>query len=421
MVISLRPTMETKSRECVSGAEALTWVLMIVLVVLLALILCQRAGDASAARLATAVVGGRGLARPRHRDPPSSRMGGAESDEKSPPTVNDAPQHEHEIMQAVHQWYIDQGEAASPSARGLSNQGEAASPPASGVQGGASSQPKHASAPMLKWTEYKSWKELAGTSAYRQYWQDRITVLKNYPTDWSKVRKQLASILKEPREWAGSINLTGADGTPSVVAKVPSPFKIGESVQGKTSATIPPEVVAKVTDVPAMFFFHTHPESTSPLISSIDASAAVLGCYHGHHAAHVVVSTGAVIMYGLLPATLARIWTDSHPHAAATRKSYDVYSAIEGLRSYGTYYSAQDLANIMANMGMLYVVYPLDPFVRVAHNNAFVPSQVVNVDEVRRQLVRIEDAQAAAGMNTSRKEDLPAIADADIPGGEDLE
>lgn len=274
---------------------------------------------------------------------------------------------------------------------------------------------------MLKWTEYKSWKELAGTSAYRQYWQDRTTVLKNYPTDWSKVRKQLASILKEPREWAGSINLTGADGTPSVVAKVPSPFKIGESVQGKTSATIPPEVVAKVTDVPAMFFFHTHPESTSPLISSIDASAAVLGCYHGHHAAHVVVSTGAVIMYGLLPATLARIWTDPHPHVAATRKSYDVYSAIEGLRSYGTYYSAQDLANIMANMGMLYVVYPLDPFVRVAHNNAFVPSQVVNVDEVRRQLVRIEDVQAAASMNTSRKEDLPTIADADIPGGEDLE
>jgi hypothetical protein len=413
-------------RPVSSAARAgdLGWVLVVVLLVLLVLLaLVVRAGG-GAALLAASLGASRDAEQPvatggYQRNAPqdgdsltvaditSSGTSGGDGIAQPAPVAIKERHHGHEVMHCVLQSKAEQTIGFRPGRLGIT--------------GGAGTG---ANASAGAWTTYKTWKDLAGTPAYRQYWQERTEVLKNYPTEWGRVREQLKAALSDSREWAGSINITGAGRSPSVVSKIPSPFAVGEAVEHGASAVIPADVVAKASETPAMFFFHTHPTATSPLISSIDASAAVLGCYLGHHAAHLVVSPDAIIMYGLLPATLARIWGDPNPHVAAERKSYDVYSAVEGLRSYGAYYSARDLAGIMERMGLLYVVYPLDSFVRVAYSNVFIPQQSVNTDEARRQLARVEAAQAGAGNprraasdqrrpasdSQSRAENLPQVA-----------
>lgn len=238
------------------------------------------------------------------------------------------------------------------------------------------------------WTKYDTWAELRGAPAYATYWADRAAVLKEYPADWSRVRDELKDALAEPREWAGTVNIV--DGVPAVTRKMPSPH----DVDSRGGASVPAHLVEAIGRAPAMFFFHTHPEPVSPLISGIDAAAAVIDGYQGRYAAHLVVSPTAITMYGLSPDTLADIQNTSNPRAAAARLAYDLYNAVDGLRSYHQYYSVRDLAAIMRKMGMVYAVYPLDPFVRVAHNHVFVSSSRVDVESAQAQLDRVKDAQA---------------------------
>lgn len=331
--------------------------------------------------LALAAAAARGGRRPEL----GARRGGAEA-APAPRAAVHVVHHAHELSRGALAARLGEARAFVPPGSGRTGGGaRPGGRPAAG-----------APADRRDWTEFASWQELSAAPQWRRYLAERQAVLKRYPSDWGAVRADLAGVLRAPpgeapREWAGSINLVG--GVPRVASKVPSPFAMGENVGPGASAAIPADVVSEISGRPAMFFYHTHPAPVSPLVSSIDAAGAVLDCYMGHYAAHLVISPDAIIMYGLLPRTQAQIWDNPHPYLVAVRKSFDVYAAIEGLRSRGDFYSARDLERIMRDLGLLYVVYPVDSFADLYYNSVFVPSRRADLGEMGRQLAQLAAAQ----------------------------
>lgn len=399
-------------------------VLLIILAVVLALLIVWRSGAVgSLAPVALIVMPPSRGATGEVKDTDEiarTATGGAESEQSAggsrsaevrdhpPPTEVD--DHPHELMRAVFDDKLE-------TMRG--DHGGAIRPPTLG--GGALGGGALGGGDKRKWTDFATWKELAGTPQFRQYWMERQHALKNYPASWARVRKQLAAEVQDSHEWAGCINLTSVKPSdksgftelvPEVVEKLPGPQGAG--------AMISVEVMRKISRRPAMFLFHTHPSNTSPFVSSLDVATAIMGCFLGHHAAHLVVSEQAIIMYGLLPATLARLWDDGHPQLAAARKSFDAYNAIEALRSYGDYYSAKDIEGVMRNLGLLYVIFPLDSFAQTYYSEVFVPSTRVNLGELRTQLQMLEHAQREAysdegGPLFGEKKDEPRAHREDLP------
>jgi len=244
--------------------------------------------------------------------------------------------------------------------------------PRAAVRGGAS----------RKWTAYETWEDLkADESAWKAYEADRETVLRDLAHDWSGVRQELTKALADNREWAGRINLV--DGKLKIVELVASPYAIGEHVSGRAAAVLPVEMVAKLRAQPALFIFHTHPQGTCVLVSSNDAVCALLDTSSDRTAAHVIVTPESLVMYGASPRLRALIQQSSNPMAETRRRAFDLYSAMEGMRSWHLPsgrpgFQAEEQEKLMRLHGMLHVTYPLDAYAQTARNWVFTPGPEVD-------------------------------------------
>lgn len=237
------------------------------------------------------------------------------------------------------------------------------------------------------WTKFDTWEELTKNGeAVDQYQKEKNEVMKNFKFDWSQVREQAAPLLKDNREWGGLINIV--NGKPKIVLKVQSPLKIGEGVAGDTGAVIPAEVMRKITERPAMFVFHTHPEGLSNMLSPTDLSLGVLGLYDGRYGAHVMISPDLVTVYAPKPELIDHIWDDPHPPMAAVRTAFDLYNSAMALRSWATDYTFRDLERICDSLGFGYYLFPTDNFMNLYYFFMYSSAGRVNISELE-QFTRI--------------------------------
>lgn len=254
------------------------------------------------------------------------------------------------------------------------------------------------------WTEYRTWEKLRkDKAAMGRYHNDVFRVMNEIPPDWSALRAAAAPLLADDREWAGLINVI--DGVPTIVEKVPSPTKVGETTRLNVSAEVPVEVIDKLSTRPAYYMFHTHPDKVvSPqLVSTADILLAVTESFFGHYAANAMVSSTAIVLYGMYKEPLDRIFAAEHPYLEFTQYCLDVYGALTGLRSRQGTHSIRDFTTVLEQFGIFHIVLPTDGYANLYYNTVYsYPRNITDIDSYERQLKLVEGAQAEAYPDTKR-------------------
>jgi len=257
------------------------------------------------------------------------------------------------------------------------------------VEGGgrATSGDKKKKEPLRPWREYDTWEDLMqDKGALNVYWEERNEVLNNLPTDWTKVRKQCAPLVKDPYEWAGHIDLV--DGRLQIVSKYPSKNQPGRPEWSAVRASVSPEVSRRVWAKPALFVYHTHPiDNEAPTMaqppSSADLSVSVFSSFKGHYAAELVLSPNAIYMYGLRAARRTALWNSSQRTLEVSRVAFDVYTAFSAMRSYAEYYTMREIEGLAHKFGFFFVTYPDDNFAQPRYNLMMQLRGYVDMTELR--------------------------------------
>ena len=247
--------------------------------------------------------------------------------------------------------------------------------------------------PKKRWTRYSKWPDLVDDKgAWDQYWVERGEALQ-LKLDWSNVRATLMPKVHDNREWAGRINIV--KGKPKVVEMVPSPFKIGEGVDPRIArAFVPGELVSRLVNKPAMYFFHTHPGDGvgSGIPSAADIGTALLYTYRGWGAGHLVVSNSGIVVYGAGDGYLKEVWNSQHPHYTAMRRAFDVLTAMMGRRSWG-WWKIRDIETMLANFKVSFVAFPTDVYAHDYYATVYRssgPTDFELLEAYREDLARLE-------------------------------
>lgn len=241
--------------------------------------------------------------------------------------------------------------------------------------------------PKKPWRAYNTWEELMkDKAALDVYWEERNEVLNNLPTDWSKVRKQYASLVKDPFEWAGHIDIV--KGKLQIVSKFPSRDHVEMSPLSAVRASVAPEVARQVWSKPALFVYHTHPvDKEAPTMaqppSPTDLSSAIYSSFKGHFAAELVLSPNAIYMFGLRAARRTALWNSPRRTLEVTRVAFDVYCAFAAMRSYAEFYTLSEIEALAHKFGIFYVTYPDDHFAQPRYNLLVQLRSYVDVIELR--------------------------------------
>jgi len=262
-----------------------------------------------------------------------------------------------------------------------------------------------------RWTEFESWEELReDRTAHGAYVEDVTNAVNNIPADWSALRAASAEMLKDDREWAGLINLV--NGVPTIVEKVASPIKVGDSASLRIMGEVPLEVINMLTRKPAYYFFHTHPDTvkTPQLVSPEDVIVAAHESFMGRYAANLMVSTPLIAMYGMYKEPLDRIYSAPHPYLEFSQYSLDLYAALVGMRSRKERYTISDFANTLREFGMFYIELPTDAYANKYYNTVYsAPRSITDVSTYDMHLRAVELAQAEA-YPEARRDDARAAA-----------
>jgi hypothetical protein len=218
--------------------------------------------------------------------------------------------------------------------------------------------------PRKPWTEYATWDELGeDKAAAAQYFADVHNTLSRLDLDWSDVRRELDSAVKDNREWIGRINMV--DGKPRVVEKRPSPFLEGEVGDSRAAAAmVPGELVDEVASRPALFIFHTHPglAASAAMPSSADVLVATYLAYNHMYAANLVISQYGVFLYRPNSAFMNAINESDDKRLTILRRAADTAAAISGSRSWANPWTLKDYALQLRRYGIELVVFPTDRY-----------------------------------------------------------
>ena len=233
--------------------------------------------------------------------------------------------------------------------------------------GGARAKPP--AAPLKPWHEYNTWTTLSkDRGAEEQYIKDRAKALRDLQFDWSHVLAAVNPLLNEDREYIGLINPDKDGTTMRVVAVEPSPLKAGEDKNPNVFASVPSELVEKMSSRPAAFIFHTHPSDPrgSPLPSPADVSTAITMGYAGRFAANLVISRYGIIMYTLGWQAYRDIHRAKSPGLAMRNLRYDTAAFLSTIKSWADW-TLDEYRRAYERYRLLFVVYPSAEYVAAAH------------------------------------------------------
>lgn len=214
------------------------------------------------------------------------------------------------------------------------------------------------------WWKFKNWGDLSkDKAAEAEYIKARVQAINHPEFDWKPVLDRVLPLLAENREWIGLINVE-ADGKTlrlddheaSPTAAKPRRSRTG----GDTYASVPSALVAKYRSRPALFIFHTHPDSGDvgdPRPSSVDLTLGILDASAARFAAHVVIGAFGVFMYGLTAAGYNRIHSAKFPTKVLHHHMHDVAAAHEAMRSWAPYTNA-DYVEFFPRHEMFFYVVP---------------------------------------------------------------
>jgi hypothetical protein len=261
-----------------------------------------------------------------------------------------------------------------------------------------------------KWTRCASWDALSrDKEAVEEYTAAAHQVLENLTLDWSGVLAELRDQVYADREWAGRINLV--HGKPKIVELVPSPHAIGEGPLPKGSSAITPkELIAKLSNKPALFLFHTHPGegagSTMPSPTDIASSAWI--AYTGEFAAELMISPYGVFMYGPASSFRRDVWAAGHTprdaYLATLRKIVDLLSAL----NWKAPWTLDDLSQTLNVHGIEYIVFPTDRYAQALHRWVYAPlPSATNLEDIQGYRTEIQQLEKELGEgDTPRKKKI---------------
>ena len=144
-----------------------------------------------------------------------------------------------------------------------------------------------------RWMQYTTWHDLyEDIDAYTEYLSDCNIIKSTYDLDFSEVTKTLSPYVLEKREYGGLIG--AVDGKLRVIYIEKSPTDMSE----EGSASVPSDIVAKISRRPALFFFHTHPSiSYNSMPSPEDIIGGIASDVNRKYVAELIVSTSGITMY----------------------------------------------------------------------------------------------------------------------------
>lgn len=207
------------------------------------------------------------------------------------------------------------------------------------------------------WTDYKTWADL-DNDAINQYMEDRAAVLNRPYFHCHKLYDSIVHLLSQKKEWIGIIN---KDSNDELYIKEMEESHSSDRHNGtNVFASIPAEQVAKFSNKPALFIFHTHPNHVrcDPMPSSNDLNVAIENSINSRFAYNVVISSYGMIFYGLEWSIYKEINEKSGEQYYKALNNYclDVIMAHESMRSmknhkleeYIQFYKNYDLKFILA-------------------------------------------------------------------------
>lgn len=272
--------------------------------------------------------------------------------------------HMHGIGTAMHKYALDLADKDVVGVHNLSRSGYSAAQ-AENTGGGT----KRRIRSDKSWNEYSTWAELTkDKEANARYMKDRAKALNDLKFDWSQVLATVNPLLDEDREYIGLISPEKDGTTLRVIAMEASPLKAGEDKNPNVFASVPSELVEKMSARPAMFIFHSHPADrrASPLPSPADVSTAITMGYAGIYAANVVISRYGVILYTLGWGAYKNIHSAKAPGLAMRHMRYDVASFLLGMRSWKDW-DLNDYQKAYERYQLLMVIYPSTEYTAASH------------------------------------------------------
>lgn len=312
----------------------------------------------------------------------------------------------HGVGAALHKHALGMTEKDVVGVHNLSGQGYTSveQPEIANVSGGKARAKKSHAPKTGHWTEFETWSALmANKKAMDQYMKDRARVLNNLKLDWSHVISAVSPLLDEDKEYIGLIDAESDGVTLKVTQMEASPVKAGEDWNPNVYASIPSEIVDKISSRPALMIFHSHPKDTkaSPLPSAADVSTAITMGYAGTYAANVIISRYGVILYTLSWATYQRIHRSPDPMLAMLHLRYDMTSYLMGIRSWRPW-SLADYKRAYDQYGILFVVYPSSDYTAAEHllmfhSNPTSPSDFEFLDVLRDSIEQYEKKHRRRG------------------------
>lgn len=272
--------------------------------------------------------------------------------------------HTHELGVAMHEYALGMGEK---NLVGVHNLAHPRYSEVESADGGSKASASHRS--HKAWDEYQTWTELSrNQEASAEYMKDRAKALNDLQFDWSQVLATVTPLLEEDREYIGLISPEKNGTTMRVVSMEASPTRAGDDKSPNVFASVPPELVEKMSARPALYIFHTHPSDrrANPLPSPADVSTAITMGYAGVYAANLVISRYGVILYTLGWGAYKNIHQSKSPELAMRHLRYDVASFLLGIRSWGDW-SLDDYKKAYERYQLLFVVYPSAEYTAASH------------------------------------------------------
>lgn len=246
-----------------------------------------------------------------------------------------------------------------------------------------------------KWTQHKSWSSLLkDETALRYYIADRDSVWSNTNLDWSKVNEEMLPKLHDDFEYIGLINLDDDGITLRVSQLFKSNVKKGKSNLKYSFAYVPAELVKKVTDIPALFIFHTHPYGGWGMPSDYDLVTSIYHGTGGRYAADIVISEYGVILYTVNNDTRKSIVNEKNIYKANfIRYQYtlDVIMGYSSMRSW-KFHRIQEIEDFFYKYRMLFRVYPSSKYVASTDKWQYdLSADIVNYDLIKERIKYVQD------------------------------
>jgi|688.fasta_scaffold43532_4 hypothetical protein len=220
----------------------------------------------------------------------------------------------------------------------------------------------------LSWMKYKTWAELRQSKKHYTAYNDcRRAVLQNKHLDWSKINNIIVPKLNENFEYIGTIDIQPDGKTLYISSLKRSPIVKGKTDSELVYASIPNDLVATMSDRPALFLFHTHPDDVhcDPMPSSEDISTSIFFAAINRYAANVIVSAYGIILYsasGYIINLINSFKNDAEWESAVLNFSHDVVAAHETIRSWSTY-TLRDYIDFYSRYNLFIYIYPSSRYV----------------------------------------------------------